>query len=361
VFYRNFLPELARVKNGHEVLVLVRLEQRDVIAAVPPEFQTVALEGAPSNFLARFVWEQVVLPRWLRENRIDVLYAQQTTALFAQCKRVLSITGANPYSALDFDFNVVDRVKHHAVRLVGKVSARVADRVLFISENSRSLIAPRLKSERKTTVVPYGVRLPEERLMVQCDDDFILTVSVLWPHKNYERLMHGFDLLVRQGYSGRLIIAGAAHDTRYATRLYTYRDNLRCRQQIVFTDRLSAEQLDELYRRARMFVFPSLEETQGLPLLEAMSYGLPIAASDCSLSPQGQQCFSPFREFAGDAAIYFDPFKPEAIAAAMSSLLNDPAGCVELGVRGRERAAEFSWRRTAEETLRVFAGLSVHA
>ncbi|HEU0168010.1 MAG TPA: glycosyltransferase, partial [Chloroflexota bacterium] len=100
----------------------------------------------------------------------------------------------------------------------------------------------------------------------------------------------------------------------------------------------------ELYRRARLLAFPSLYEGFGLPVLEAMSVGTPVVTSNLSSLP----------EVAGDAALLVNPHDETAVADAMWRILNDAALAEDLGRRGRQQAAKFSWERAARETLAVY-------
>ncbi len=107
---------------------------------------------------------------------------------------------------------------------------------------------------------------------------------------------------------------------------------------------ISAEELEGLWALAEAFVFPSLYEGFGLPVLEAMARGVPVACSNASSLP----------EVAGDAAMLFDPHDAVAIAGALRQLLEDEALCDRLRARGVERAAQFTWERTARATLQSY-------
>jgi alpha-1,3-rhamnosyl/mannosyltransferase len=107
--------------------------------------------------------------------------------------------------------------------------------------------------------------------------------------------------------------------------------------------------LQALYRCASVFAFPSLGEGFGLPVLEAMAAGTAVLTSDRSSLP----------EVGGDAARYVDPLDVEAIRAGLAALLRDPAERARLAARGRARAEEFSWARTARETLAVLEAAAV--
>jgi glycosyltransferase involved in cell wall biosynthesis len=119
------------------------------------------------------------------------------------------------------------------------------------------------------------------------------------------------------------------------------------RARIEITGRLSDPALRRLYRRARIFAFPSLDEGFGIPVLEAMAYGLPVIASNRSALP----------EVAGDAAILVDPYSTEEIEFALLALVNDPARRDLLALCGRSRAAQFPWSRAADETHEVYREL----
>jgi glycosyltransferase involved in cell wall biosynthesis len=111
----------------------------------------------------------------------------------------------------------------------------------------------------------------------------------------------------------------------------------------VFPAWVSPEDLEGLYAQAAAFVFPSLAEGFGLPVLEAMARGVPVACSDASSLP----------EVAGDAALLFDPLDPRAIADAIRRLF-DPAVAEPLREAGRARAATFTWERCAEQTVAAY-------
>ena len=357
-FYRSFLPALAAIDTKNEYLVLVARDQQDLFP-IPEPFRRVVVD-APNGYAARFVWEQLALPFLLRKLGVDLLYNQaNTVSLFAPCRKVMVITGANQYSRLSFPQTLAYKIKQFALRLVTAASARVTEKVIFISENSRRLIQQRLRlPDERTAVVYYAWEPWTADEWRPPEDDYILMVSLLWPHKNLERLMRAFDLLVeRHGYKGSLVLAGGASTPSYFKLLQQLRDELKHGDRIVFTDWLSREQLAGYYRHARAFVFPSLEETFGLPLVEAMGFGLPIAASDASLARNAPPCFNPFPELSGDAAIYFDPFDADDICAAMQRLLADEALRTQLSARARERVGRFTWEAAARGTAQVFAEL----
>jgi glycosyltransferase involved in cell wall biosynthesis len=111
---------------------------------------------------------------------------------------------------------------------------------------------------------------------------------------------------------------------------------------------LPEDDVRSLYRAASVFVFPSLCEGFGLPLLEAMACGLPVAASGVSALP----------EVGGDAAVYFQPEDPEDMAAKIMLLLEDAGLRESLKAKGRERAKIFTWEKTAEETLNFYRAIA---
>jgi glycosyltransferase involved in cell wall biosynthesis len=172
-------------------------------------------------------------------------------------------------------------------------------------------------------------------------DPYLLTVGTLEPRKNYSRLFEAYALLRQRGVEKRLVVAGR--------RGWMYEPALRSLAGLglesdVTIVQPSDQQLAALYMCADVFVYPSLYEGFGIPLLEALSCGIPVACSNSSSMP----------EVVGDAAVLFDPLDVTAIADAISSILNDPGLHSALCKRGPWRAALFSWDTAAEKTLQVY-------
>ena len=362
VFFNHFLPALGRHARGHEFTVLVAPWQADVRAAVPAGFRVHEARGVPRGFLGRVAWEQLVLPVLLRRWRTDVLFCWgNLVSLCAGCAKVVEVTNAHPFSRLALDWPLAERFKQRVQRWGTGLSVRRADRVIFISRDSRERIGRMLAlPPAKSEVVYYGwAEFPAGPAGPPPGPaDFVLTVAVLLPHRNLENLLRAFELLVeRHGYPGSLVVAGPWGSARYRERVERLRAGLRHRDRVRFVGRVNHPDLASYYRHARAFVFPSVEETLGLPLQEAMGCGVAIAAADCALAPGRPECFNPFREICGDAADYFDPFDPESICASLERLLADDAYRRTLIERGARRIPAFTWDRTAERTVAIFEEL----
>jgi glycosyltransferase involved in cell wall biosynthesis len=167
---------------------------------------------------------------------------------------------------------------------------------------------------------------------------YILFVSTIEPRKDLGTLLDAYERLRDRGaYDGALVVVG-----KIGWKAASLVPRLRGRG-IVHLDYLRASQLATIYERAEAFVFPSLYEGFGFPLLEAMARGVPSIAAHSSSLP----------EIGGDAALYFEPANSEALTAQLERVLTDPTLREELAMRGRARAAEFRWEHAAEETLAV--------
>jgi glycosyltransferase involved in cell wall biosynthesis len=207
----------------------------------------------------------------------------------------------------------------------------------------------------KIRVVPLGIGrefqvLRDEaafsrlRIKHKLPTRFILFVGGLEPKKNLPRLIAAYRLLRRDpSVSHALVIAGSPSWDRSAVRRAIHAGGLE--DSVILTGFVPPDELPLLYNMADLFVFPSLYEGFGLPPLEAMACGTPVLVSDRGALP----------ETTGNAAMVTDPLVPDRIAAAMKSILTDPALRDGLRARGLARAREFSWSAAAAATEAVYA------
>lgn len=232
-----------------------------------------------------------------------------------------------------------------------ELSARRAHRIITVSNASREELLTELNvGGERIEVIPNGVgarppALPLAEGVVRARHRLearpvVLTVATNLPHKNLAAVLDALAL-----------IAPARRPLLVAVGFQTDSQSLRFRARTAGVEgdvRLlgfrSTEELEGLYRLASCVVVPSLYEGFGLPVLEAMVRGVPVACSDIPA----------LTEVAGDAVLSFPPLRPTAIAAALERLIVDPALALRLSAAGRERAARFSWTRAAEMTLACY-------
>jgi glycosyltransferase involved in cell wall biosynthesis len=185
-------------------------------------------------------------------------------------------------------------------------------------------------------------RVAEIRRRYGLPDRYLLFVGTIEPRKNLTRLLHAFEVVEADGLSDALVVVG-----RRGWLYDGFFDELErssARERVILPGYVPDVDLPAVYAGAQALVFPSLYEGFGLPALEGMASGTPVACSGISSLP----------EVVGDAALTFDPSNEEAIVATLRRLLSDPDLQHDLAQRGLERAAQFSWDRTAAETEAVY-------
>jgi glycosyltransferase involved in cell wall biosynthesis len=216
----------------------------------------------------------------------------------------------------------------------------VADAIVCVSESTRrDLLRYYDVDPSRAVAIHSGLGTPATAEPVQgLPERYILFVSTIEPRKDLETLLDAYERLRDAGtYGGSLVVVG-----KIGWKSESLVPRLRGRG-VVHLDYLRAEQLATVYERAEAFVFPSIYEGFGFPLLEAMSRGVPSIAAHSSSLP----------EIGGDAALYFPPRDVNALMTQLGRVVTDRALREELAARGRARAAEFGWRRAAKETLAV--------
>ncbi|MEA2163752.1 MAG: hypothetical protein QOK37_1879 [Thermoanaerobaculia bacterium] len=221
-----------------------------------------------------------------------------------------------------------------------------ADAAICVSESTRQdLLAFYNIDPSKAVTILSGLAVPSSSsptphasLPTPLPARYILFVSTIEPRKNLDVLLDAYERLRARGaYDGALVVVG-----RVGWKAESTRARLRA-EGVLHLDYLPAGQLADVYRNAELFVFPSIYEGFGFPLLEAMAYGVPSIAARSSSLP----------EIGGDAALYFEPHDAKALEMQIERALNDTALRAKLAAAGPQRAAEFRWSVAAERTLDV--------
>ncbi len=334
-YVRELLRGLAALDAPHEYRLIARRRWEDP-----------ALDE-------RFAWAlpQAPDPRWLgaaaraAHGECDVLLATNTYAL---CVLVRVPSVAVVYDLVAFDPEMRAPRGSLAERLTLPLAMRRARALVCISEATRGALVERFPvAAGKALAIPlaadpaFGVSEPTDADVLKrlgLEKPYLLCTGTLEPRKNLPRLIAAFAALprsLRERFD--LVLAGARgwNEAETFAAVHAHAGLVRTLGYVEDAD------LRALYRRAAAFAFPSLGEGFGLPVLEAMTAGTPVLASDLPV----------LREVGGDAALYADPHSVEALSAGLADLLGDEAQRTRRTRLGHARATKFSWRRTAAETL----------
>jgi alpha-1,3-rhamnosyl/mannosyltransferase len=280
-------------------------------------------------------------------RQVDLLHSVAMTApLRTRAVNVVTLADVTWIVAPDPGEAVTTRVW----RTVVPPAARRADRLIALSKAGAEHVVEHLRVPReRIDVVPLAAGVndlvtptPEAQLRSRLGlgtGPVILTVSAKKIHKNLERLVRAMVEVTRWWPDAVLALPGKP--TAHEQDLRTLAEQLGIAANVAFLDYVDAPDLEGLYAIASCFVFASINEGFGIPLLEAMRRGAPVACSRASSLP----------EVAGDAARYFDPLSVTDIAGALSELLANRTLAERLVALGREREAGFTWEATAQGTL----------
>lgn len=305
--------------------------------------------------IVRILWEQLAQPLALAAQQVDLLHAPAYVLPAAwQGPAVVTVLDLS-FILFPESFRPLNRLY---LNLFTRLSVRRAGRVIAISENTRQ-DAVRLLGldEQKVQVVYCGVDssfhpiarddVAAYRRRKNLPSRFLLFVGTLEPRKNVAGVIEAYHLLRQQwkprdGELPDLVIGGARG--WYCEEVDRTIRDLNLAAHVQFPGYVPAEELPFLYNAAQVFVYPSFYEGFGLPVLEAMACGTPVVTSNRASLP----------EVLGNAGLTVDPDSVEQLAAALVQILIDDDMRTALGERGYQRAAGFSWDRTARDTLTVY-------
>jgi glycosyltransferase involved in cell wall biosynthesis len=339
VYLRELLSAFSKIDTANEYFVFGNLETGGDLVPRQANFHWKQQAVHAKNRPARILWEQTVLAWEAARYRLDVLLNPGFTA---------PILGTIPNVTVFHDlqhkrhpeyFRWFDlpfwnfflwASAHRAKRLIAVTDATRSDLERFYGVPKDSVV-----------VVHHGVdpllfELPRNDI-----ERFVLCVSTLHPHKNLERLVRAYG---RKKRDFRLVLAGMRGFHAETIEALVRERNLS--NDVTLTGWISREELFSYYNRAMACVQPSTFEGFGMPLLEALAVGVPLACSG----------IAPHREVAGDATIYFDPVNDDELEVALERVTSPAAAKSPLVAAGKDRARSFTWEKTARETLRALLG-----
>jgi glycosyltransferase involved in cell wall biosynthesis len=348
IYAMRLIPALLE-GGGLDLVLFASREGAPALRAEPwaNDAEVVELPVRAVSRARRVLAEQTALPRAARRAGVDLLHNLFTTAPAAP--GVPQVT-----TILDLIYKRFPEahagVLAHGMRMLVPLSAKRSTRVIAISEATKSDVVSLLGVKADRVDVTYlapgspDAADPESEDVLRerhslGDAPIVLSVSAHRPHKNLERLIDAIAALERP-----VVLVVPGYETQWENELERHVRRRGVQPRVRLIGWVGGAELEGLYRSATCLAFPSLAEGFGLPVLEAMARGLPVACSNATSLP----------EVAGEAALYFDPLDVPAMTGAIERLLADAELRERLAAAGREQAARFTWERTAEGTRRSY-------
>jgi glycosyltransferase involved in cell wall biosynthesis len=348
----NILPQLGSLAPDDHFRVLLQNER---LAQSLPALPNLEIDLLPdSGWLQRLRFTYYQLPRLMRDWQPDLYFsAGESAPLSAPCPMIASFRNPIIYTNLDLGYSWKQWLRLRVLREVSRLSARVCDRVMFVSEDSAGWIGDSVGvPAHRRSVVHHGVDVSgwagQDRARESpFGHSYILSVGSIYSHKNYVRLIEAYAAIARRReHVPDLLIIGDVQHPAYLVKMQTARaaagDELA--ERIHFLGEVPYAEIKAYYAGADLFVFPSYLESFGHPMLEAMASGVPTVAADIPV----------FHEIGRDAVFYADPHKTDALATAMEEALYAPRARAMLSKRSLERVRGFGWNATARRLHSLF-------
>lgn len=344
VYIRSLLGAFSEIDRRSEFITYVSEPEAEQL--IPRRFQ---IRRVSSNPYSRLGWD---LGRHVRVDQPDLIHIQYNAPLFMKAPIVVTVHDVSFLEHPEY----FPAVRRSQLRLTVARTIKRAARIITVSEFSRSAILHAYDiPASKITVVPNAAN-PEFRVIgreqarqsardsLGFDAPFILSVGDLQPRKNHIGLIAAFGKLLtdQPQLKHHLVLTG--QETWFTPKVRSAARESGFASRIHFTGFVTDADLLQLYNACDCFVFPSFYEGFGLPILEAMACGRAVACSSTSAMP----------EVADGAGLLFDPYRVEEITRAMKDILVDAELRGRMERLGLQRAAGFTWKKSARATLEVY-------
>ena len=346
-YTEHLLHHLAKVSADDEIMVISN-RPVDTTSPLPPQVRIVT---SPSR-VPRIAWMQMVAPRLLRRLRVDV--AHFTNGMVPLAPSVPTVVTIHDMSLTMFP-------KYHPPRRVllnrplVDLAARRAHAIITVSESAKRDIVRLYGSQAERIHVVHeaaapsfrpvrdDVLLDRVRQRYRLADRFILYVGTIEPRKNLPKLLEGFARRRKSGQLPHQLVCAGPYGW-LSRDIEDLIDRLQIDDAVRFTGYVPFDDLAALYSLAEMFVFPSLYEGFGLPVIEAMACGTPVVTGHVAA----------LAEVGGGAVEQVARLDADSLGDVMVRLANDRRRRETLAALGLQRAQMFSWERAARETLKVY-------
>jgi len=325
-----------------------------------PDFAAQSIQLSVTNSilqkpLARIGWEQTYLPMALRSNQADLVHGLVNVLPLAT-----SVPGVVTVHDLSFvrTPEKLPRAKRFYLTQLCQASVQRANQVITVSQQTADDLMHYFDVEAdRIQVVHHGVgsqfcpgnvdEIEAFRRQKRLPERFLLYLGTLEPRKNLLYLIRCFARWrtmaeAKDHHDVPLILAGAKG--WFYDEIFQLVKELDLTEQVLFPGYIPDAELADWYRAAHIFIYPSLFEGFGFPVIEAMACGTPVLCSEASS----------LLEVAGDSAMTFGPENEEELIYGLTQLMNQPKLCQEFRQQGLKRAKNFTWQRAAQETLAVY-------
>ena len=304
----------------------------------------------------KFIWALWTMPKFFLTNKIDIFHTEYILPLFIP-GRVKVVTHIHDVSFKVYRQMILKKDLFFLDLLIPR-SIRRSDKIIAVSQFTKDEILRFYpKAKNKIEVIFNSINLiisdssKESREAIRekynLPEKFILYIGTLQPRKNIPVLIDAYAKIKNEIPGVKLVLAGDrnAHNFDAHIQEALLKNNLS--QDVIFPGFIDTKDKAIVCEMAEIFVFPSLYEGFGIPILEAMSVGTPVVASD----------IAPHREVAGEAALFFNPILAEELATQIKDIVKNPDLHDKLAARGKERSQKFSWRESAERMVAIFKSL----
>lgn len=352
IFAMELIKALQAAGTTHEFFVFVKPDNDDKIISEKDNFKIIRLDGSPYP-----LWEQWILPAAVRKYKIDVLHCTANTApVFSPARLITTLHDIIYLEKIEINKGTLyQRVGNLYRRWNVPLAAKKSKLICTVSDYERERIIDRLKvSPEKVVTVYNGVGehfkkitdtniLNSLRQKYKLPENYILFLGNPAPKKNVHGLLQALAILKKEN---KLTLPVVIPDLsrQYILQLLQDLDEGNLIADIVACGYIPNTDLPGIYSAATVFLYPSLRESFGIPILEAMACGVPVVTSNTSSMP----------EVAGNAALLADPLNPDSIAEKINELLTNTTLRETLITKGHERAQSFSWENTAQQVLELY-------
>lgn len=361
-YIKNLLTYLSKIDTHHQYLILTTSNGKETFYFQHPNFTFISFRIPSKNSLLRILWEQCILPSFLKKEGVDILFSPGNICpFFTTIRNVVMIQNVEPLSSnLSIKRGLVQNIRLRLLKRLTLLSIKKAHSVIFPSKKARTLIERTEVSVKHAEVIYHGINkeifrpYSEGTILHQFKkkyglEKFILYVSHIQRYKNFLELIKAFVLLKGKiDNEIQLVFAGECFDKEYYDEIKAFIAEHRYENRIIFLGNIPYEELPYLYSSCILFVYPSTCESFGMTLVEAMACDAPVLASHRE----------PMTEICSNAAMYFDPADPAAIAEVIFNALIDKDLISTLKINSLKRSENFSWENAIKKILEVFESIA---